>query len=59
MEKSCMRLQEIERLKKDRNKTTYYRERLLKKGKSDKAYKMQKKISYLDEYIEYLRCMNK
>jgi hypothetical protein len=50
-----MRLQEIERLKKDRNKATYYRERLLKKGKSDKAFKMQKKIEYLDEYIEELR----
>jgi len=50
-----MKLQEIERLKKDRNKATYYRERLLKKGKSDKAFKMQKKIEYLDEYIEHLR----
>ena len=38
-----MRLQEIERLKKDRNETSHYRERLLKKGKSDKAFKMQKK----------------
>jgi hypothetical protein len=55
MEKSYMRLQEIERLKKDRNKATYYRERLLKKGKSDKAFKMQKKIDYLDEYIDQLR----
>ena len=50
-----MRIQEIERLKKDRNKATYYRQRLLKKGKSDKAFKMQKKIDYLDEYIEQLR----
>jgi len=44
-----MRLQEIERLKKDRNETSHYREKLLKKGKSDKAFKMQKKIEYLDE----------
>lgn len=54
-----MRLQEIERLKKDRNETSHYREKLLKKGKSDKAFKMQKKIEYLDEYIENLRYAHK
>lgn len=50
-----MACQEIERLKRDRNETLHYRIRLLKKGKSDLAYKMQRKADYITETIRYLQ----
>jgi hypothetical protein len=46
---------EIDRLKKDRNETLNYRTRLLKKGKTDLASKMQKKADYIKDTINYLR----
>ena len=49
-----MGLQDLERLKKDRNEAQHYRTRLLKKGKTTKAFKMNRKIEYLDEYIQQL-----
>ena len=46
---------EIERLKKDHNKILHYRTRLLKKGKTDLAYKMSKKADYINQTIQHLR----
>jgi len=46
---------EIERLKRDKRETLYYQRRLLKRGKSDLAYKMQKKIDYMTETIRYMQ----
>ncbi len=50
-----MNCQEIERLKRDRNETLNYRKKLLKKGKEVLAYKMQKKVDYINETINYLQ----
>ena len=46
---------EIERLKRDKRETLYYQKRLLKKGKSDLAYKMQKKVDYITETIPFMQ----
>jgi len=43
---------QIERLKKDRNEALYYQRKLLKKGKSVLAYKMEKKIAHLNHYLQ-------
>ncbi len=43
---------QIERLKKDKNEAIYYQKKLKRKGKDVLAYKMQKKIEYLNKYIE-------
>jgi len=49
---------QIERLKKDKNETLYYRKRLIKKGKDVKAYKMAKKIEHLDYHISQMEAFN-
>lgn len=46
---------EIERLKRDKRETLNYQKRLLKKGKSDLAYKMQKKADYITETIRFMQ----
>jgi cell fate (sporulation/competence/biofilm development) regulator YmcA (YheA/YmcA/DUF963 family) len=43
---------QIERLKKDQKEAIYYQKKLKRKGKDVLAYKMQKKIEYLNKYIE-------
>ena len=49
-----MRLNEIERLKRDRNETINYQRRMQKKGKDSHVYKLQKKIEYLSDHIQEL-----
>tara|TARA_B100001057_G_scaffold105067_1_gene102537 strand:+ start:3234 stop:3398 length:165 start_codon:yes stop_codon:yes gene_type:complete len=46
-----MSLQKLERLKKDKKEAIYYRKRLMEKGKSVLAYKMEKKIAYMEQHI--------
>ncbi len=43
---------QIERLKKDQREALYYQRRLKKRGKDILAYKMQKKIEYLNQQIK-------
>ena len=43
---------QIERLKKDQREALYYQRRLKKRGKDVLAYKMQKKIEYLNQQIK-------
>lgn len=46
-----MSLQQLERLKKDKKEALYYQRSLIKKGKDVLAYKMQKKITHIDQHI--------
>tara|TARA_B100000780_G_scaffold195638_1_gene138049 strand:+ start:5428 stop:5598 length:171 start_codon:yes stop_codon:yes gene_type:complete len=43
---------QIERLKKDQKEAVYYQKKLKRKGKEVLAYKMQKKIEFLNRHIE-------
>jgi cell fate (sporulation/competence/biofilm development) regulator YmcA (YheA/YmcA/DUF963 family) len=43
---------QIERLKKDQKEAVYYQKKLKRKGKDVLAYKMQKKIEFLNRHIE-------
>ena len=50
---------QIERLKKDRNEALYYQKKLIKKGKDVLAYKMEKKISHLNHFLDDMEAINK
>jgi len=50
---------QIERLKKDKNEAIYYQRKLLKKGKDVLAYKMSKKIAYLDYHLNDMEAITK
>ena len=50
---------QIECLKKDKNEAIYYQRKLLKKGKDVLAYKMSKKIAYLDHYLNDMEAITK
>ncbi len=50
---------QIERLKKDRNKALYYQRKLIKKGKNVLAYKMEKKIVHLNQYLDDMEAISK
>lgn len=43
---------QIERLKKDSRELGHYIKKLNKKGKTSAAYKLQKKLSFLDAAID-------
>ena len=43
---------QIERLKKDQKEAIYYQKKLKRKGKEILAYKMQKKIEFLNRHVE-------
>ena len=42
----------LDRLKKDKREAIYYQNKLKKRGKSNLAYKMQKKIEIMTTHIE-------
>ena len=50
---------QIERLKKDRNEALYYQRKLIKKGKNVLAYKMEKKIVHLNQYLDDMEAISK
>lgn len=43
---------QIERLKRDQREASHYQNRLLKKGKDVKAYKLQHKIDFINQHLE-------
>jgi len=43
---------QIERLKRDQREASHYQNRLLKKGKDVKAYKLQRKIDFINQHLE-------
>lgn len=45
---------QIERLKKDSRELEYHIKKLTKRGRSDAAYKLAKKQSYLDAAIDQI-----
>jgi hypothetical protein len=47
-----MSVTQIERLRKDISEAVYYQRRLEKKGKSNLAYKMGKKIEYMKNCLD-------
>lgn len=46
-----MHARQLERLKKHSNELGHYIHKLNKKGRSDTAYKMQRKKEYLNQHI--------
>jgi hypothetical protein len=54
-----MSLHQLERLKKDKKEALYYQRNLIKKGKDVLAYKMEKKIAYIDQYINEMIEINR
>ena len=50
---------QIERLKKDRNEALYYQRKLIKKGKDVLAYKMEKKIAHLNQYLNDMEAIGR
>ena len=50
---------QIERLKRDRNEALYYQRKLIKKGKNVLAYKMEKKIAHLNNFLNDMEDVSK